>query len=74
MTPAGAHFLTFAAKRMSRPFSHLSTNHPLDPISRRPFPHPKPPTLSLEAPISSRESAHFLTYPAHFLTFCRVSI
>lgn len=40
----------------------------------RPFSHRSPPASSLVSPSSSRDSAQFLTYPAHYLTFRPVSL
>lgn len=52
-----AHFLTFGFR----------------PLLFRPFPHSNTPYVSLKTPITSPESAHFLTYPAQFFTFRAVT-
>lgn len=65
---SAAQFLTFRARSMLRPFSHLGTGTHAGSAFDRPFLHLNPPAFSLVPPILSRDSAPFLTYPAHSLT------
>jgi len=69
-----AHFLTCREERTRRPISHLGIGTHPKRASDRPFLHLNPPASSLLPPIISRDSAHFLTYPAHILTFGRATL
>lgn len=69
-----AHSLTYREEATLRPISHLGIGTHASRAFGRPFLHLNPPASSLVPPILSRDSAHFLTYPAHILTFGRASL
>lgn len=69
-----AQFLTYRARARLRPISHPGVGTRGGWASGRPFLHLNPPASSLVPPILSRDSAHFLTYPAHFFTFGALTI